>query len=121
MSNNETDDQRLEILRQTLRADPANLDIANRYWKSLAVYKGKYDIRCGQHIIEAYREAALRSREGVIAFANAYRELFSVSGEGPRPAYFDKDSIRALQRYLPELQEIESSTVQWILQSRRWA
>jgi len=121
MSNSNEPDQALEILRQALRADPTNLGIADRYWKARAAYKGKYDIRCGRHIIEAYREAALRSPQGVIALASAYKDLFTTTGEGPRPVYFDDDLVCALQRYLPELPERERSTVRWILESVRRA
>jgi len=116
MSNRNEADRAIETLRQALHADPANLDIADRYCKAIATYPGG-DIRSGGDIIGAYRAAALKSPQGVIALASAYRDLFAVSGEQPWPAYFDEDLVRALQHYLPELPEEDRSTVQWILES----
>jgi hypothetical protein len=69
-----------------------------------------------QHVIEAYREAALRSTDGAVAFARAYRDLFEVSGESPRLAYFDGPLIQALRNCVSQLSERDGSVVEWILE-----
>jgi hypothetical protein len=61
--------QALNRIRQTLRENPANLELANRYWAALAGHGGLGDLRTGHYVIDAYREAALRSTEGVVAFS----------------------------------------------------
>ena|ERR1700688_2551339 len=114
MSNRHEADRAIETLRRALHVDPTNLDKADRYWKALATYPGG-DVRRGSDIIGVYRAAALKSPQGVIALASAYRDLFAVSGEPP--AYFDEDLVHALQRYLPGLPEEDRSTVQWILET----
>jgi len=78
--------RKLAILREELQRSPANLDLANGYWRALAGDRAKNeaDYRSGQDVIEAYREAALLSKEGVEAFARAYQELNLISGEIPR-------------------------------------
>src|ERR1700719_3491190 len=81
-------DQALNRIREGLKQDPANLELANQYWVALSGDRGEDDYRSGQNVIEAYREAALRSTEGAVAFARAYRELFTGSGEPPRLAHF---------------------------------
>src|SRR5215470_4371576 len=91
-------EEELKKDRQSLKDDPKNIELANRYWTKL----GRGDYRCGRHVIEAYREAALASSVGGAALARAYRELFLVSGEGPRPDYFDARLIEALKSYIPE-------------------
>jgi hypothetical protein len=111
-----SDDQMLKTLREGLNRDPANLDLANRYWNALASYKG-HDIRSGKDVVQTYKDAALKSREGAAAFARAYRQLFEMSGEGPRAAFFDESLIQALQAWAPQLPEPERSTVRWLLQS----
>ena len=107
----------LKSIRQRLRDDPGNLELANVYWAALAGQSGEADLRCGRDVIDAYREAALRSREGAVAFATAYRELFQESGEGPRITYFDEGLILALRRCVSGLSEEERFNVEWILQS----
>ena len=101
--------QALNRIREGLKQDPANLELAHQYWVALA------GDRSGQHVIEAYREAALRSTEGAVAFARAYRELFTVSGEPPRLAYFDEPLIQALKGCVSQLPESDRSEVEWIL------
>ena len=73
-------------------------------------------LRSGHHVIEAYREAALRSADGAVAFARAYRDLFEVSGESPRLAYFDESLIQALRNCVSQLSESDGSAVEWILE-----
>lgn len=82
----------LAELREELRQNPVDLDLANRYWRSLAGNrpKNEADYRSGSHVIEAYREEALLSKDGVTAFARAYQEQFHISGEIPRLAFFDE-------------------------------
>ncbi len=48
----------IAIIRDSLRKNPTNLDLADRYWTALG--KG----RCGKDIIEAYGVAALVSSVG---------------------------------------------------------
>jgi hypothetical protein len=116
MSDKKEGRQVLE-LRYAMKGDPTNIEIATRYWRALATYDGKYDIRSGSHVVEAFRETALSSPEGVLALANAYKELFAISGEGPRPEYFDENLTNSLRRSLTELPEEQRSVVQWVLDS----
>ena len=109
-------DKGLESIRDRLEADPANVDLANDYWNALASYKGS-DTRSGAFVVQAYRGAALKSKEGVIAFAPACRELFEVSGEAPRAAYFDTHLVRALESWLQQLPDAERANLQWVLRS----
>ena len=115
-SEEQINDASLEQLCQSLRMDPTNLTLADRYWNALGRYKGQ-DIRSGRYVIEVYRNAALTSREGIEALARAYKELFELSGESPRIVFFDKDLIYALQEYLRNKNQKEEAGVQWILES----
>jgi hypothetical protein len=76
-------DDRLRVLKAALAADPANLELAWRYWEVLGAWQAR-DIRSGMHVIQVFREAALASPAGVQALAQAYRQLFEASGEKPR-------------------------------------
>lgn len=109
-------DKGLDGLRDRLEAEPANVDLANDYWNALASNKGS-DRRSGAFVVQAYRGAALKSKEGVIAFARAWRELFEVSGEPPRSAYFDANLVRALESWLQQLTDAERANLQWVLRS----
>ena len=106
-------------LREELQRSPANLALANRYWRALAgdTAKNEADCRSGKDVIEAYREAALLSKEGVEAFACAYQELFHISGEMPRMAFFDEPLVLSLRAKLPEMAETDRRNVEWILHS----
>jgi hypothetical protein len=104
-------EEALESIRQALKGDPTNLELANRYWKALD------SARSGRDVIVAYRESALISGAGAAAFARAYRELFDVSGEAPRLPYFDQPLIEALQNSLSKLLGTDRENVQWILRS----
>jgi hypothetical protein len=116
LGKSRAEEEALKVLRHSLRNDPANLDLATRYWKELANCDG-HDVRTGSDVIEAFRSVALQSNRGVIALAQAYRELFLDSGEGPRVQLFDDELIAALRRSVPDLPESSRSEVQWILQS----
>ena len=111
--------RKLAGLREELRRTPANLDLASRYWRALAGdgTKIEADYRTGRHVIEAYRESALLSKEGVEVFACAYRELFDISGEIPRIALFDEPLVLSLKAKLPEMAEADRRNVEWILHS----
>ena len=108
--------RKLIELKKTLDSYPRNICAAHRYWDALGSVKGR-DVRSGGFVIEAYRGCALASREGVVAIARAYRELFEKSGESPRPEVFDKELIEALKRQPPELPDNDQVTVQWVLTS----
>jgi len=101
----------IERIRQSLKTDPPNLRLASRYWSALA------EGRCGRDVIVAFRESAIASTAGAVAFARAYLELFHTSGECPRHAYFDDRLIKALQASLSELSGTERANVHWVLQS----
>jgi len=105
--------EELARILQSLKEDPTNIELANRYWATLA----EGDYRSGAYVIEAYREAALASNAGAAAFARAYRELCWRSGEGPRRFFFDDRLVQALQAYLPQLAGEDYSNVEWVLQS----
>jgi hypothetical protein len=111
--------RKLAGLREELQRSPANLDLANRYWRALAGDRAKNeaDYRSGRDVIEAYREAALLSKEGVEALACAYQELFHISGEIPRMAFFDEPLVLSLKAKLPEMAETNRRNVEWILHS----
>jgi hypothetical protein len=111
--------QEIETLREALRGSPTNLELANRYWIALGGdrAKGEADLRTGSNVVEAYRAVALSSKEGVEAFAAAYRALFELSGEAPRPAYFDQPLLRALTAELPQLSKTGRNNVEWLLHS----
>jgi hypothetical protein len=111
--------QGIGTLREALRSSPTNLELANRYWIALAGEraKGEADLWTGSNVIEVYRAVALSSKEGVEAFAGAYRVLFEMSGETPRPAYFDQPLVRALKAALPELSRAGRNNVEWLLRS----
>jgi len=111
--------QEIATLREALRSNPTNLERANRYWFALAgdTTKGQADLRTGSNVIEAYREAALSSRQGVEALAAAYRDLFEMSGENPSPAHFDQSLLRALKAELPEVSGEGRRNLEWLLRS----
>jgi predicted nucleic acid-binding Zn-ribbon protein len=105
------------VLRESMKQDPASLELANRYWRALAGPGG--DIRSGRDVIDAYREPALRSTEGAVAFAHAYRELFDVSGELPRLAYFDESLIQVLGNCVSQLSKRDRAAIEWVLNAIR--
>ena len=105
------DRELLERLKHALASDPTNVDSANRYWKALGVRQS------GRDVIETFRAAALASRDGVIAFAHAYRELSENSGEAPRLAFFDKELLRTLEASVASLPQREQHILHWVLQS----
>jgi hypothetical protein len=85
--------QKLANLKATLDSDPANVELASRYWVELASFGG-HDVRSGAFVIEAFRGCALTSDAGAVAFARAYKELFEKSGEKPRAELFDENCSR---------------------------
>jgi hypothetical protein len=111
--------QVLDSLRKTLKENPANIELANSYWCALAgdAAKGEADYRSGHDVIEAYREAAISSSDGAMAFADAYRELCDLSGESPRLAYFDESLIQALRKCHSQLSEKERCAIEWVLKA----
>jgi hypothetical protein len=119
MGDWEQRNRKLVGLRVELQRSPANLDLANRYWRALAGdgAKNEADYRSGGYVIEAYREAALLSKEGAGAFACAYRELFDISGESPHIALVDELVIQSLKAKLPEMAETDRGNVEWVLHS----
>lgn len=108
--------QELADLKAILHSDPTNVELANRYWVKLASFGGQ-DCRSGGFVIEAFRECALTSDAGLVAFARAYRELFEETGEKPRPELFDEKLLQALKKRLPDLSKDSQATVQWVLSS----
>jgi hypothetical protein len=78
----ERQEKQLQVLKQSLKQDPTNLELANRYWKAVGLAQS------GRYVHDACRSAALASNVGAAAFARAYRELFSCSGEGPSHGRF---------------------------------
>jgi hypothetical protein len=100
-----------DSLRQNLKRDPTNLQLADRYWKAIG------SSQCGGAVHDAYRDAAVASRDGAAAFARAYRELCGCSGEGPRMVHFDEPLIQALKGYLLQLTGEDYSNVEWVLAS----
>ena len=114
MSDRSSALQRLAQFKKALDDDPTNVEVATRYWSALASVAGS-DVRSGGYVIEAFRECALDSDTGVIAFAKAYRELFEKSGEKPRAELFDKKLAQALGARLPSLTADDRSRVEWLL------
>ncbi|MGC1451213.1 MAG: hypothetical protein WA830_14385 [Candidatus Sulfotelmatobacter sp.] len=108
--------QKLAKLKATLNSDPTNVEVANRYWVELASLGG-HDTRSGGFVIEAFRECALASQAGAVAFARAYREVFEKGGEKPRAELFDDKLLQALKTTLPNLSNDDQAVVQWVLAS----
>ena len=108
--------QRLANLKKTLDSDPTNVDVANRYWDALGSFGG-HNVRSGGFVREAFRGCALDSREGVVAFVRAYRELFESTGEKPRPELFDEELLLALRSRVSELSDEDRAKLDWILTS----
>jgi len=109
-------EQLLDNLRCSFGSDPTNVEVANCYWNALASLHG-HNVRSGGFVIEAYRQAALASKAGVIALGRAYRELYEESGESPRAVFFDESLIHALQTTVRDLDEPARSNICWILES----
>lgn len=100
--------EKVKALRASLKQDPTNLELADRYWNAVRC-------ECGGAVRDAYRDAAVASSLGAAAFARAYRELFLHSGEGPYIAAFDELLIQALNTYLPQLTGEDRANVEWML------
>jgi hypothetical protein len=75
--DSERHEKELQALRQNLKQDPTNLELANRYWKAVG------SSQSGGYVRDAYRGAALASSVDPAAFARAYRELSSCGGRAP--------------------------------------
>jgi hypothetical protein len=114
MGQRERRNQEITSLHEALKDSPTDLALANRYWLALA---GEADLRSGSNVIETYRAAALSSKDGVEALACSYRDVFQMSGEVPRPAYFDDKLVMALKAGMAELAGSESSALEWLLRS----
>jgi hypothetical protein len=108
------DDTELEALASSLSEQPASLDRAWRSWRALSGYRS-CDIRSGEHVVRAFRAAALADAEGAAAFARAYAELHALSGEGPRLFFVDRDLQGALSRAVPSLSGEDRRQVEWVL------
>jgi hypothetical protein len=106
----------INAVRESLKRDPANLEIASRYWAALGSSNG-HDLRSGRDVVETFGAAALSDSGGAGAFARAYRELFEMSGESPRAEFLGEELTEALKSALPQLSDQDQSTVRWILQS----
>jgi len=68
-------EQLLDSLRDTFGSNPTNVDLANRYWNALASLDG-HNVRSGGFVIEVYRQAALTSKDGVIALDKPTAETY---------------------------------------------
>ena len=82
-------------LEQSLAAEPANLDLANRYWRELTGHPG-FDYRSGDRALRIFRKPAIASPQGAVALAAAVRELAEETGEFPEPTAFDPQLREAL-------------------------
>ncbi len=107
----EAENQARQALREQLRSDPANLEIADRYYAPAS--------KSGSVIVDVYRQPALSSIKGVIALARAQRQLFLDSGEPPRRAYLDEQLLQVLGNSLAHLPDTDRITVRWVLESLR--
>src|SRR5262245_44990405 len=108
------DETECAALESLLAAEPTNLAHAWRYWRHLGDHGGS-DIRSGGCVVHAFRAAALASPEGAAAFAQAYHELFALSGEGPRRGHLDRQLRLALQRACRTLRDEDRRLVEWVL------
>ena len=109
--------QKIVKLREALESDPTKVEVASSYWNALASFGG-HDVRSGGFVIEAFRRCALASREGVVALACAYKELFDATGEKPNAELFDKELIQVLKaRGVTDLREDDRKIVKWVLNS----
>jgi hypothetical protein len=108
--------KQLAELKATLDTDPTNVEAAQRYWDALGSFAGN-DVRSGGYLVEAFRECALASKQGTIAFARAYQELYAKTGVKPEAQLFGESLAQALKARVPELSETERSLVEWVLDS----
>lgn len=108
--------QKLANLKKALDSNPIDVEVAKLYWVELATLGG-HDVRSVGFAIEAFRTCALASSAGVVALAQACRELFDKTGEKPRPQLFDQELLNALKTSLPELSNETQRAVQWVLAS----
>jgi len=100
-------ERKIAPLRQNLKQDQTNLELADRYWSTVGSGQS------GRIVRDAYRGAALASSAGAATFARAYRDLCLRTGEGPRNVHFDEELIEALKTYLPLLTANDHSDVDW--------
>lgn len=63
-----------------LQLEPENLQLARAYWAACGALRSRGDVN------KAFQRPALASREGVVAFVEAWRELNDLSGGLPRPS-----------------------------------
>jgi hypothetical protein len=103
---------KLGELQTALVADPANLELGWEYWHALGSWHG-CDIRSGMYVFQAFRAVALESPSGVLAFAQAYKQLFDSSGEEPRA--LDPQLLRSIEAALPTLVGEDRTVVEWLL------
>lgn len=108
--------KRLAELKAALDADPTSVEAAQQYWAALSSFGG-HDVRSGGYLVEAFRSCAIASKQGTIAFACAYQELFANTGEKPNPQLFDESLLHALQDRFSQLPKGERGPVEWILAS----
>jgi hypothetical protein len=101
-------------LRSALRAQPDNLDLANRLWALLSGATG-FDVRTGPLVIETLRAAALRTDDGMAALVDAFRKLADETGELPRPALFDPPLESRLRIYARTADAAMQRDLNWIL------
>ena len=106
--------QRLANLKKALDSNPTNVEVAKRYWDALGSFGG-HDVRSGGFVREAFRGCALDSREGVVAFVRACRELFESTGQKPLPELFDEELLQALGSRVSELSDEDRAKLDWIL------
>ena len=108
--------ERVSRLEKELAADPANLDLAKEYWDALGKWGG-CDIRNGGYVVKAFRPAAMRSPEGAVQLAKAYRQLCELSGEAPRQVYVDDKLAAAIHSAKSSTSAPDSDILDWVLEA----
>jgi len=106
--------ERIASLEALLDQDPENADLARRLWSALDV-AGKYNAWSGARALAIFRAPAISSADGVVALADAFMELWLVTGEPPRGSSFDEELRSAIARASDAVGGDQKRRVQWLL------
>jgi hypothetical protein len=102
--------KKIKKLEEILKKNPSNLKYAMELWFALG--NGEHNIQDGVRLVKIFREAAISSKEGLEAFAQAYKDLYSLTGERPRIELIDEEFRNAI---FEAKASIQNETVDWIL------
>lgn len=107
---------KLDNLKKKLAEEPENLSVARELWEKLQGPKD-FNYKSGNLAISIFKQAAVRTNEGVIQLAHAFKELVQTTGEKPRKESFDEELRLALTRACKELNDPDKTIVTWLYES----